>query len=95
MRQELSILEVPEERLDLVLQDLAEAGLAPGPAGMTFWNVVSCLWSDYCLKAAAETTSLAREVAEAFTGEKTPCPLKVGIGGCPFPCTRPQFDEIR
>ena len=94
VRQELSILGVPEERLDLALQDLAEAGLAPGSAGMTFRNVVSCLGSDYCFKAAAETTSLAKEVAEAFTGEKTPGPLKVGIGGCPFPCTRPQFNEI-
>jgi len=94
VRQELSILGVPEEKLDPALQDLAEAGLLPGSAGMTFRNVVSCLGSDYCFKAAAETTSLAEEIAERFTGEKTPGPLKVGIGGCPFPCTRPQFNEI-
>ena len=95
VRQELSILGVPEERLDLALQDLAEAGLAPGSAGMTFRNVVSCLGSDYCFKAAAETTSLAKEVAEAFTGEKTPGPLKVGIGGCPFPGSLLHFNAAR
>jgi dissimilatory sulfite reductase (desulfoviridin) alpha/beta subunit len=61
---------------------------------MTFRNVVSCLGEVYCFKAAAETTDLAREIGESFTGEKTTGPLKVGIGGCPFPCTRPQFNEI-
>ena len=94
VRQELSILGVPEEKLEAALSDLREVGLQPGSAGMTFRNVVSCLGADYCFKAAAETTSLAKEIAERFTGEKTPGPLKVGIGGCPFPCTRPQFNEI-
>lgn len=94
VRQELSILGVPEENLEAALNDLKEVGLAPGSAGMTFRNVVSCLGEEYCFKAAAETTGLAGEIGERFTGEKTPGPLKVGIGGCPFPCTRPQFNEI-
>jgi len=94
VRQELSILGVPEEKLDAALKDLEEVGLAPGSAGMTFRNVVSCLGEVYCFKAAAETTGLAREIGERFTGEKTLGPRKVGIGGCPFPCTRHQFNEI-
>ncbi len=94
VRQEISILGVPEDKLDLAIEDLAEAGLHPGSSGMTFRNVVSCLGERYCFKAAAETTELAKEIGRLFTGQKTPGPLKVGIGGCPFPCTRPQFNEI-
>jgi len=94
VRQELSIMGVPEEHLEKALAELKEAGLAPGSAGMVFRNVVSCLGSKYCFKAAAETTGLAREIGSRFSGEKTPGPLKMGIGGCPFPCTRPQFNEI-
>jgi len=94
VRQEISIMGVPEEHLEEALAELKEAGLKPGSAGMVFRNVVSCLVDKYCFKAAAETTGLAREIGDRFTGEKTPGPLKVGIGGCPFPCTRPQFNEI-
>jgi anaerobic sulfite reductase subunit C len=94
VRQEISILGIPEEMLDQALAELEEVGLGPGSAGMTFRNVVSCLGETYCFKSAAETTALAKEIGERFTGEKTPGPLKVGIGGCPFPCTRPQFNEI-
>ncbi|HNX10335.1 MAG TPA: 4Fe-4S binding protein [Methanothrix sp.] len=94
VRQELSILGVAEDNLEKALSELKEVGLVPGSAGMVFRNVVSCLGSNYCFKAAAETTDLAREIGRRFSGEKTPGPLKVGIGGCPFPCTRPQFNEI-
>ncbi len=94
MRQEVSILGVPEDKLEGALAELEDVGLRPGSAGMTFRNVVSCLGETYCFKAAAETTALAKEIGERFTGEKTSGPLKVGIGGCPFPCTRPQFNEI-
>jgi len=94
VRQELSIMGVPEDKLDQALAELEELGLRPGSAGMTFRNVVSCLGETYCFKAAAETTQLAKEIGEKFTGKKLPGPLKVGIGGCPFPCTRPQFNEI-
>ena len=94
IRQEVSILGVPEEHLEKALAELRDAGLMPGSAGMVFRNVVSCLGATYCFKAAAETITLAREIGNRFTGEKTPGPLKVGIGGCPFPCTRPQFNEI-
>jgi len=94
VRQEISIMGVPEVHLDKALAELGDAGLKPGSVGMVFRNVVSCLGATYCFKAAAETITLAGEIGNRFTGEKTPGPLKVGIGGCPFPCTRPQFNEI-
>jgi len=94
VRQEISILGVPEEKLEQALIELEEVDLRPGSSGMTFRNVASCLGETYCFKSAAETTQLAKEIGARFTGEKTPGPLKVGIGGCPFPCTRPQFNEI-
>jgi len=94
VRQELSILGIPEAKLDSALAELEEVGLRPGSAGMTFRNVISCLGDTYCFKAAAETSELAKEIGGMFTGDKLPGPLKVGIGGCPFPCTRPQFNEI-
>jgi dissimilatory sulfite reductase (desulfoviridin) alpha/beta subunit len=94
VRQEVLILGLSEENLDRALAELKEVGLTPGSAGMVFRNVVSCLGTDYCYKAVAETIGLAREIGDRFTGEKTPGPLKVAIGGCAFPCTRPQFNEI-
>lgn len=94
VRQEVLILGIQEENLEPALAELKEVGLNPGSAGMVFRNVVSCLGTDYCYKAVAETITLAREIGDRFTGEKTPGPLKVAIGGCAFPCIRPQFNEI-
>ena len=94
VRQQLLILGISEENLERALAELKEVGLTPGSAGMVFRNVVSCLGTDYCYKAVAETITLAKEIGERFTGEKTPGPLKVAIGGCAFPCTRPQYNEI-
>jgi len=89
VRQQILILGIQEEDLDRALAELKEVGLRPGSAGMVFRNVVSCLGTDYCYKAVAETVTLAREIGERFSGEKTPGPLKMAIGGCAFPCTRP------
>jgi dissimilatory sulfite reductase (desulfoviridin) alpha/beta subunit len=94
VRQEILILGISEESLDKALAELEQAGLRPGSAGMTIRNVVACLGNRYCFKATCETTDLAREIAERLSGEKTPGPLKIAISGCPFPCVRPQFNDI-
>lgn len=54
VRQEVSIMGVPEEHLDKALAELGDAGLRPGSAGMVFRNVVSCLGATYCFKAAVQ-----------------------------------------
>jgi dissimilatory sulfite reductase (desulfoviridin) alpha/beta subunit len=94
MRQEISILGIPEDKLDDALAELQEFNLVPGSAGMTVRNVTSCLGEKYCFKSTQETTGLAKAIAEEFTGMKTPGPVKIAVSGCPFPCTRPQFNEI-
>ncbi len=94
MRQEISILGIDEENLEAALDELAEVGLKAGSAGMSVRNVTACLGDKYCFKATQETTSLAKEIEEEFLGMKTPGPVKIGISACPYPCTRPQFNEI-
>lgn len=94
MRQEISILGIAEENLEAALEELAEVGLKAGSAGMTVRNVTACLGDKYCFKATQETTTLAKEIEEEFLGMKTPGPVKIGISACPYPCTRPQFNEI-
>jgi len=66
VRQEVSIMGVPEEHLEKALAELGEVGLKPRSAGMVFRNVVSCLGATYCFKAAAETISLAGRLATAL-----------------------------
>lgn len=94
VRQEITILGIPESALKDALAELEDVGLRPGSAGMTIRNVVACLGDRYCFKATCETTELAKEIGERFTGEKMPGPLKIAVSGCPFPCVRPQFNEI-
>ncbi len=94
MRQEVGILGIPEDLLDKALAELSEVGLSPGSAGPMIRNVTACLGNTYCFKAAQETTSLAREIGEKFGEQKVPGPIKMAVAGCPYPCTRPQFNEI-
>lgn len=94
VRQEIAIMGVAKENLDAALAELEVAGLVPGSAGLTVRNVTACLGEKYCFKATQETTSLAKQIEAEFTGMKTPGPVKIGISACPFPCTRPQFNEI-
>ncbi|HID26815.1 MAG TPA: sulfite reductase subunit beta [Methanosarcinales archaeon] len=95
VRQEFAIFGIPESKLDSALAELAEVGLVPGSAGPKIRNVTSCIGGEYCFKAAAtDTTSLAKEIGARFSEENVPGPLKIGISACPYPCTRPQFNEI-
>jgi anaerobic sulfite reductase subunit C len=94
MRQEVAILGIPEDMLDNALAELKEVGLNPGSAGPVIRNVTACLGNTSCFKASQETTSLAEEIGERFSNQKVPGPLKIGVAGCPYPCTRPQFNEI-
>ncbi|MFP4545317.1 MAG: 4Fe-4S dicluster domain-containing protein [Methanomassiliicoccales archaeon] len=94
MRQEVAILGIEEKDLDAALAELEEVGLVPGSSGMTVRNVTACLGDKYCFKATQETTSIAKQLEKEFTGMKTPGPVKIGISACPYPCTRPQFNEI-
>lgn len=94
MRQEIAIMGIPEDSLDSALNELEEVGLKPGSAGLTIRNVTSCLGNTYCFKAAQETLSLAQEIGERFSSQKVPAPLKISVAGCPYPCTRPQFNDI-
>jgi len=94
MRQEIAILGIPKDSIDSALNELKEFGLKPGSAGLTIRNVTSCPGNTYCFKAAQETLSLAQEIGERFSGKKVPAPLKISVAGCPYPCTRPQFNDI-
>jgi anaerobic sulfite reductase subunit C len=94
VRQEISILGIDEDKLDKALSELSEVGLRPGSAGLSVRNITACLGDKYCFKATQETTSLAKEIEQEFVGIKTPGPVKIGISACPYPCTRPQFNEI-
>ena len=94
MRQEVGILGIPEDLLDKALSELNEVGLKPGSAGPMIRNVTACLGNTYCFKAAQETTSLAWEIGDKFGEQKVPGPMKMAVAGCPYPCTRPQFNEI-
>ena len=82
VRQEVLILGIQEENLEPALAELKEVGLNPGSAGMVFRNVVSCLGTDYCYKAVAETIGLAREIGDRFTGQATQAFLQFVLVDC-------------
>ncbi len=93
VRQEVLLLDIKEEHIEDALKQLEAVGLRGGSAGFRVRNVVCCIGSR-CKNCAWDPVSLAKELDEKYGEMELPGAVKIGISGCPFPCTRPQFNDI-
>jgi len=93
VRQEVLLFDIKEEGVEDALKRLEAVGLRGGSAGFRVRNVTCCV-GERCKNCAWDPVSLARELDEKFGEMELPGAVKIAVSGCPFPCTRPQFNDI-
>jgi len=92
-RQEVVLYDLEEAHIEDALNRLEAVGLKGGSAGMRVRNVMSCV-GDRCKNCAWDPAALARELDEKYGEMGLPGAVKMAVAGCPFPCIRPQLNDI-
>ncbi len=93
VRQEVLLFDIKEEGVEEALKRLETVGLRGGSSGFRVRNVTCCV-GERCKNCAWDPVGLARELDEKFGEMELPGAVKIAVSGCPFPCTRPQFNDI-
>lgn len=93
VRQEVLLFDVEESHVDEALKKLEEVGLRGGSSGFRVRNIVCCV-GERCKNCVQDVTGLAEELDKKYGELELPGAVKIAIGGCPFPCTRPYFNDI-
>ncbi len=93
VRQEVLLFDIEESHVDEALKKLEEVGLRGGSAGPRVRNIVCCV-GERCKNCVQNVTGLAEDLDKKYGELELPGAVKIAIGGCPFPCTRPYFNDI-
>ena len=96
-RQGIEVLGVPADKTAAFEDALASAGLSVGGTGPKVRPVTSCKGT-VCPRGLIDTFSLSRKMHERFYvgwhGIPLPGKFKIGVGGCPNNCVKPNLNDI-
>ncbi|MEA3526844.1 nitrite/sulfite reductase [Nocardia sp. CDC186] len=97
--QKLIVLDVPDDRVDALIDELEPLGLQARPS---LWrrNLMACTGIEFCKLSFAETRkrsqALVPELEErlADINAQLDVPITININGCPNSCARSQIADI-
>ena len=96
-RQGIEVLGVPAENTAAFEAELASAGLSVGGTGPKVRPVTSCKGT-VCPRGLIDTFALSQKIHERFYvgwhGVALPAKFKIGVGGCPNNCVKPNLNDI-
>ena len=96
-RMTVEIQRIPFENIDPLMAFLAEKGLEVGGTGPRVRPIVSCKGTT-CVFGLIDTYSLSEKIHERFYkgmhDMKLPHKFKIGVGGCPNNCVKPDLNDI-
>ena len=96
-RQGIEVLGVPAGRTAAFEEELASVGLSVGGTGPRVRPVTACKGT-VCPRGLIDTFSLSRKIHERFYigwhGVALPGKFKIGVGGCPNNCVKPNLNDI-
>jgi len=96
-RQTVEIQRIPYENIEPLIAFLAEKGLDVGGTGPRVRPIVSCKGTT-CVFGLIDTCSLAEKIHKRFYKDmhdvKLPHKFKIGVGGCPNNCVKPDLNDI-
>ena len=96
-RQSIEVLGVPAERTADFETKLAAVGLSVGGTGPLVRPVTACKGT-VCPRGLIDTFSLSEKIHTRFYigwhGIKLPGKFKIGVGGCPNNCIKPNLNDI-
>lgn len=90
--QRIAIL-TTQDKIKQVEQELAGAGLKPGPLGETVRNVKGCA-GVLCKYHNRDAMKDALELDKVFAGRAMPASLKIAVSGCPKNCMEALSNDI-
>jgi sulfite reductase (ferredoxin) len=93
--QKMVILDVPPERTDELVAELAEAGLSAEPSVFRR-HTMACTGIEFCKLAIVETKQLAADLIGELE-RRLPgfdVPVTINVNGCPNSCARIQTADI-
>ena len=97
MRMSVELPGVPFENTQPLKDFLEPAGLCVGGTGPKVRPVVACKGS-YCQFGRIDTLGIALLIHERFyeeyRGTKLPNKFKIGVGGCPNSCIKPDLNDF-
>ncbi|MFO7761068.1 MAG: 4Fe-4S binding protein [Desulfobia sp.] len=93
VRQEVLLFDIEEDHLEEALRKLEDAGLRGGSAGFRVRNIVCCV-GQRCKNSVLDVTGLAQDLDEKYGERELPGAVKIAMGSCPYPCTRPYLNDI-
>ena len=96
-RQSIEVLGVPAEKTTDFETELAAVGLSVGGTGPLVRPVTACKGT-VCPRGLIDTFSLSEKIHTRFYigwhGIKLPGKFKIGVGGCPNNCIKPDLNDI-
>lgn len=88
---------IPFEKIEEFREFIGEAGLETGGTGSKVRPVVSCKGST-CQFGLVDTFGVSEELHhkfyEGYSDVRTPHKFKIGIGGCPNNCVKPDLNDL-
>ncbi len=93
-KQNLILANVPTEKLDGLVKELTDAGLAPhAPLWRT--SLISCTGTQFCNLAIVETKNRAQKILKFLEEEcEIDTPIFLSVTGCPNSCGQFQIADI-
>ena len=96
-RLNIEILGIPYDKIPAFKEYVAAYGLATGGTGPKVRPVLSCK-GGVCRNGLFDTFGLAEEITERFVAGFRdlilPNKLKIGVGGCPNNCAKPDLNDV-
>lgn len=96
-RLQVEVQGIPYENIEPFCAFLEEHGLTTGGTGSKVRPIVCCKGT-VCTHGLIDTQALARELHEKFYlgwhGVTLPHKFKIGIGGCPNNCAKPDINDF-
>lgn len=96
-RMTIEIQKIPFDNIEPLRSFLAQAGLETGGTGPKVRPVVSCKGTT-CQYGLIDTFALSEAIHERFYkgyhDVKLPHKFKIGVGGCPNNCVKPDLNDI-
>jgi sulfite reductase (ferredoxin) len=93
--QKVLILDVPRDRVEPLVEELAGIGLQARPSAVRR-GVMACTGIQYCKLAIVETKALAEDLVERLEQilADFDADITININGCPNACARTQVADI-
>lgn len=96
-RLTIEVQGIPYEKIEDFRAYIAQEGLVTGGTGSKVRPIVACKGTT-CQYGLIDTFGLSEEIHERFfngySDVKLPHKLKIGVGGCPNNCVKPDLNDI-